>query len=227
MCCAVHRRLGSFGSTAHGAGRVLSRSKAVKTYAGDDIVRELGKGGIGVRAESSRTVAEEAPAAYKDIDQVADVSHRAGIALRVARLVPLGVVKGSGGLHGICLARIPSARRRAHHGPRAAGNENHAHTLGTHHCHRAGGLRAPQGGGPCHPPLHRLHHAGTPRRRGLVGKTVCSGRGGLTYVYTVAVGRDAFEEEVACAVVSSLVRAYGTVATACMRRYLNSKEEEK
>ncbi|MCC7568099.1 MAG: BlaI/MecI/CopY family transcriptional regulator [Candidatus Methanofastidiosa archaeon] len=63
--------------------------------------------------------------------------------------------------------------------------------------------------------------------RGLVGKTVCSGRGGLTYVYTVAVGRDAFEEEVACAVVSSLVRAYGTVATACMRRYLNSKEEEK
>ncbi|MCC7568100.1 MAG: RtcB family protein [Candidatus Methanofastidiosa archaeon] len=94
VLCGAPGASASFGSTAHGAGRVLSRSKAVKTYAGDDIVRELGKGGIGVRAESPRTVAEEAPAAYKDIDQVADVSHRAGIALRVARLVPLGVVKG-------------------------------------------------------------------------------------------------------------------------------------
>ncbi len=93
LCGAPGARI-SFGSTAHGAGRVLSRSKAIKRYDGEGIIGELAKRGIDVRAESNRTIAEEAPGAYKDIDQVADVSHNAGIATRVARLVPLGVVKG-------------------------------------------------------------------------------------------------------------------------------------
>jgi tRNA-splicing ligase RtcB len=94
VLCGAPGARDSFGSTAHGAGRVLSRSKAIKRYNGEGLVSELAQRGIDVRAESSRTVAEEAPGAYKDIDQVAEVSHAAGIATRVARLVPLGVVKG-------------------------------------------------------------------------------------------------------------------------------------
>ncbi|MBN1786270.1 MAG: RtcB family protein [Candidatus Methanofastidiosa archaeon] len=83
-----------FGSTAHGAGRVLSRSKAIKRFRGEDVSDDLGKRGIDVVADQMRTVAEEAPEAYKDIDKVADVSHEVGIATKVARLLPLGVVKG-------------------------------------------------------------------------------------------------------------------------------------
>jgi len=83
-----------FGSTAHGAGRVLSRSKAIKRFSGEKIREELGKRGIDVVADKMRTVAEEAPEAYKDIDNVVGVSHNVGIATKVARLVPIGVVKG-------------------------------------------------------------------------------------------------------------------------------------
>jgi len=84
----------SFGSTAHGAGRMLSRAAAVRAYTADKIKRELEAKGVFIEAASWRGVAEEAPAAYKDVDQVAEVSHEVGIATKVARLVPIGVVKG-------------------------------------------------------------------------------------------------------------------------------------
>ena len=84
----------SFGSTAHGAGRVMSRSKAKKIYWGKQIQDDLWKNGIMIRAASLKVIAEEAPGAYKDIDQVVDVSHNLGIIEKIVRLVPIGVVKG-------------------------------------------------------------------------------------------------------------------------------------
>ncbi len=84
----------SFGSTAHGAGRVLSRSAAKRRFWGGDVKRALEGRGIVVRAASSVVLAEEADLAYKNVDSVVEVSDKAGIATRVARMVPLGVVKG-------------------------------------------------------------------------------------------------------------------------------------
>jgi tRNA-splicing ligase RtcB len=84
----------SFGSTAHGAGRMLSRAAAIKAYTAEKVRRELESKGVLIEAASWQGVAEEAPAAYKNVDEVADVSHAVGIATKVARLVPLGVVKG-------------------------------------------------------------------------------------------------------------------------------------
>ncbi len=84
----------SFGSTAHGSGRVMSRSRARKQYWGKQIKEDLNKKGILVKAASMKIIAEEAPGAYKDIDQVVNVSHELGIVEKVVRLVPIGVVKG-------------------------------------------------------------------------------------------------------------------------------------
>jgi tRNA-splicing ligase RtcB len=84
----------TFGSTAHGAGRMMSRSAAKRKYWGGDIKTALEKRGIVVRAASTMILAEEADAAYKNVDVVADVSDQLGIATKVARLVPLAVVKG-------------------------------------------------------------------------------------------------------------------------------------
>jgi len=84
----------SFGSTAHGAGRSLSRAAAKRRYWGEDVKRSLEDRGILVKAASIAVVSEEAPGAYKDVDRVAEVSHRLGIATKVARLVPIGVSKG-------------------------------------------------------------------------------------------------------------------------------------
>ncbi|MHA1727259.1 MAG: RtcB family protein [Promethearchaeota archaeon] len=84
----------SFGSTAHGAGRVMSRSKARKLYWGGDVKKELNKRGISIKAASNKVIAEEAPGAYKDIDQVVQVSHELGIIEKIVRLVPMGVTKG-------------------------------------------------------------------------------------------------------------------------------------
>ncbi len=84
----------SFGSTAHGAGRVLSRAAAKRQFWGGDVKKDLEAKGIKVRAASLAVVSEEAPNAYKDVDRVAEVSHQVGIATKVARLVPLGVTKG-------------------------------------------------------------------------------------------------------------------------------------
>jgi tRNA-splicing ligase RtcB len=84
----------SFGSACHGAGRRLSRTGARKQIGGAELRRQLEGRGIVVRSPSSRGLAEEAPFAYKDVDRVVDVVARAGLARPVARLTPLGVVKG-------------------------------------------------------------------------------------------------------------------------------------
>ncbi len=84
----------SFGTTAHGAGRVMSRSRAKRIYRGTQIVQMLAQRGIIVKPASFAVAAEEAPGAYKDVDEVVNVTHRAGIARLVARLRPIGVVKG-------------------------------------------------------------------------------------------------------------------------------------
>jgi tRNA-splicing ligase RtcB len=84
----------SFGSCCHGAGRKMSRTAAVQHAQGRRIDRELAEEGIIARARSWRGLAEEQPAAYKDVDQVVHVVHRAKLASRVARLRPIGVVKG-------------------------------------------------------------------------------------------------------------------------------------
>ena len=84
----------TWGSSCHGAGRRLSRVKAKKTARGRSIFRELQDQGIWVRADSKSTVSEEMPEAYKDVADVVEVMHRTGIAPKVAKLVPLAVVKG-------------------------------------------------------------------------------------------------------------------------------------
>ena len=84
----------SFGSTCHGAGRRMSRAQAKREVQGGELRRELESRGIHVRAGSLAGLAEEAPEAYKDVDRVIEVVHGAGIARKVARLVPVAVVKG-------------------------------------------------------------------------------------------------------------------------------------
>jgi tRNA-splicing ligase RtcB len=84
----------TWGSTCHGAGRVMSRSQALKGTRGEQLARELAAQGIVVQSDSWKTLAEEAPSAYKDVTEVVDVCHHAGISRKVARLKPLGVVKG-------------------------------------------------------------------------------------------------------------------------------------
>jgi tRNA-splicing ligase RtcB len=84
----------SFGTTCHGAGRALSRTAARKRIEGAELRRQLEAEGIAVRSASNRGLAEEAPFAYKDVERVVEVVDRAGLARRVARLVPIGVVKG-------------------------------------------------------------------------------------------------------------------------------------
>lgn len=84
----------SFGSTAHGAGRTMSRSRARRDYTESEVRRSLNNKGIFIKAMTRDGVVEETPQAYKDVDAVVDVSHDLGIATRVARLVPIGVIKG-------------------------------------------------------------------------------------------------------------------------------------
>lgn len=84
----------TFGSCCHGAGRVLSRHAAMKKAKGRAIYREMEEQGIFVRAHGRSTLAEEMPEAYKDISDVVDVVHEAGIARKVVKLRPLGVIKG-------------------------------------------------------------------------------------------------------------------------------------
>lgn len=84
----------TFGSTCHGAGRMLSRSKAIRTFKPQAVVDSLAAKGIYVKANSPKVVSEEAPDAYKDIDSVIEVAHGAGLSKKVARMVPIAVVKG-------------------------------------------------------------------------------------------------------------------------------------
>ncbi len=84
----------TFGSTCHGAGRVMSRRKARKRIHGSELRHQLEEQGIIVRAGSMKGLAEEAPAAYKDVNRVVEVVHDLGMARKVARLRPLAVIKG-------------------------------------------------------------------------------------------------------------------------------------
>jgi tRNA-splicing ligase RtcB len=84
----------SLGSACHGAGRLMSRTAAKRAARGRSLLRELSDRGVTVRSAGMATVAEEMPEAYKDVSEVVEVVHDAGLARKVARLVPLGVIKG-------------------------------------------------------------------------------------------------------------------------------------
>jgi tRNA-splicing ligase RtcB len=84
----------SFGSSCHGAGRVMSRSQARKEVQGNRLRLELETRGIHIQAGSMQSLAEEAPAAYKDVDAVVETVTKVDIARKVARLVPVVVIKG-------------------------------------------------------------------------------------------------------------------------------------
>ena len=84
----------SFGSTAHGAGRTMSRSKARRNYTEENVKKSLNDKGIFIKALTRDGVVEETPEAYKDVDAVVNVSHNLGIATKVAKLIPIGVIKG-------------------------------------------------------------------------------------------------------------------------------------
>ncbi|RJQ15637.1 RtcB family protein [Candidatus Woesearchaeota archaeon] len=84
----------SFGSTAHGAGRVMSRSRALQTFRGESVVKDLESKNILVKGTSWKGIAEETYQVYKDVDEVINVSHNAGIGKMIVRLVPIAVMKG-------------------------------------------------------------------------------------------------------------------------------------
>jgi tRNA-splicing ligase RtcB len=84
----------TFGSSCHGAGRNLSRKKALKNSKGRNLVQELRQKGVVIQAKGHRTIAEEMPGAYKDVSDVVEVMHKEGITKKVAKLRPVGVIKG-------------------------------------------------------------------------------------------------------------------------------------
>lgn len=84
----------TFGSAAHGAGRMMSRSAAKRSLTSKEVTKQLESKGIYIKSLTREGIVEESPNAYKDVDIVADVSHNLGIATKVARLVPLCVIKG-------------------------------------------------------------------------------------------------------------------------------------
>ena len=84
----------SFSSACHGAGRAMSRHQATRQWQGRDVVERLARDGVVVRSPSLRGIAEEAPGAYKDVSAVVEATHAAGLARKVAKLVPLVCVKG-------------------------------------------------------------------------------------------------------------------------------------
>ena len=84
----------TFGSTCHGAGRVMSRTQAMKSCRGRSIPKEMAARGVIVMSSGRGTLMEEIPEAYKDLDEVVEVVHRAGLSTKVARLRALGCIKG-------------------------------------------------------------------------------------------------------------------------------------
>ena len=84
----------TFGTACHGAGRMMSRTAAVKHAQGRRIDQELAARGVVARAHSWKGLAEEQPDAYKKVDDVVEVVHKANLATKVARMRPIGVVKG-------------------------------------------------------------------------------------------------------------------------------------
>jgi len=81
-------------TVCHGAGRTMSRHEAMRRVSGQEVVNRLESKGIIIKCESLRGIAEEAPMAYKDVDNVVEVVHSAGLSKKVARLIPLAVIKG-------------------------------------------------------------------------------------------------------------------------------------
>ncbi|UZE93405.1 MAG: RtcB family protein [Candidatus Nealsonbacteria bacterium] len=81
-------------SVCHGAGRIMSRRQATRTISGQEVVKDLEQKGIIIKCQSLRGIAEEAPMAYKDIDNIVQIVHNAGLSKRVAKLRPLAVIKG-------------------------------------------------------------------------------------------------------------------------------------
>ncbi len=84
----------TFGSTCHGAGRVLSRSSAIRNFTPESVLNKLNKKGITVKAASQKVLSEESPDAYKDIHQVTEEAEGSGISRKIGRMVPIAVVKG-------------------------------------------------------------------------------------------------------------------------------------
>jgi tRNA-splicing ligase RtcB len=84
----------TFGSVCHGAGRLMSRTKAAHQFRADKLVTELAEKGVVVYGASKRGLSEEAPEAYKDVREVVNVVEGAGLAKKVAKLRPLGAIKG-------------------------------------------------------------------------------------------------------------------------------------
>jgi len=84
----------SWGSTCHGAGRVMSRTGARRRFKANQIKKELSDKGIYVKAASNKVLMEESPNAYKEVDRVVEITHNAGLSKIVAKMVPIGVMKG-------------------------------------------------------------------------------------------------------------------------------------
>lgn len=95
ICLGTERAAGeTFGSTCHGAGRLMSRNQALKMARGRDLFKEMSGRGVIVRAKGKGTLAEEMPQAYKDVADVVNIMHNSGVSTKVVRLKPLGVIKG-------------------------------------------------------------------------------------------------------------------------------------
>jgi tRNA-splicing ligase RtcB len=84
----------TFGSSCHGAGRIKSRHQAMLLSKGKNLLEELNKSGVIIQARGMKTIAEEMPHAYKNVSEVVDVMHFEGISTKVAKLKPVGVIKG-------------------------------------------------------------------------------------------------------------------------------------
>ncbi len=84
----------TFSSTPHGAGRMMSRHEANKKFSSDKVIKDLEENKVYIRAASRRGITEESPGAYKDVDEIIEVANKVGIGKKVAKLIPMGVVKG-------------------------------------------------------------------------------------------------------------------------------------
>ncbi|HUF27011.1 MAG TPA: RtcB family protein [Gemmatimonadaceae bacterium] len=161
----------SFGSACHGAGRALSRTAAKKQVTGAELRKLLEAQGVVVRCPSNKGLAEEAPVAYKDVERVAEVVELAGLATRVARLRPIGVIIGIAVAWRHCRARWRSSRpcRRPADDPgaqvRDAPRSNRRSWPGARHV-RSGGIESLDGGTELARQL-RHRRAGAIRRRAV------------------------------------------------------------
>ena len=84
----------AFGSACHGAGRCMSRNQAMKQWHGGEVIRNLANKDIIIKSQSMRSIAQEAPLAYKDVNAVVEATHKIGLAVKVAKLIPLICIKG-------------------------------------------------------------------------------------------------------------------------------------